>query len=136
MKTLVIYYSFSGHARELAKKLAKEEQADLQQLLPVKPVGKLKAYTAGCFAAIKGAAWDIKAPDADLAAYEKLVICAPIWAGNVAPYVNALLEMLPAGKQVQFKLMSGSGQSNCRERLEKAVAGKGCALAGFEDIKG
>ena len=136
MKTLVAFYSFSGHTKAYAKELAQTLCADRQELRPAKPVGRLRAYTAGCLAAIKGTAWGIQPIEADLDAYEQLVICAPIWAGNVAPYVNSLLELLPTGKEVRFKLISGSGQSNCRARLESKLAEKGCKLMDAEDIKG
>jgi len=136
MSTLVVYYSFSGHTRAFAQNLAQSKGADLLELRPAKPAGILKAYTAGCFAAIKGKAWEIQPIEADLAAYEQIIVCAPIWANNAAPYVNSLLEMLPAGKSVGFKLISGSGRSKCRERLESRLAARGCRLAGLEDIKG
>jgi len=136
MSTLVGFYSFSGHTKTYAQKLAQTEQADLLELRPVKPAGILKAYTAGCLAAIKGKAWEIQPLEADLAAYEQLVVCAPVWASNAAPYVNSLLEMLPAGKGVRFKLISGSGKSKCREQLESKLAARGCKLVDLEDIKG
>jgi len=135
MKTLVAFYSFSGHTKAYAKELAQTLCADRQELRPAKPVGRLRAYTAGCFAAIKGTAWGIQPIEADLDAYDLLVICAPVWAGNAAPYVNSLLEMLPAGKEVRFKLISASGESNCRERLEDKLAQRGCKLTDLENVK-
>ena len=135
MNTLVVFYSFSGHTRAFAQTQAREG-SDLLELRPVKPVGKLRAYTAGCFATLKGAAWEVRPIETDLAAYERFVVCSPIWAGGVPPYVNSLLEMLPAGKTVRFKLISGSGQSKCRERLESKLAERGCKLMDVEDIKG
>jgi len=136
MDTLVVFYSFTGHTRAFAQNQARGEGADLLELRPVKPVGKLRAYTAGCFATMKGVSWEVQPLGTDLAAYERFVVCAPIWAGGVPPYVNSFLEMLPAGKAVRFKLVSGSGQSKCRERLEEKLAARGCKLMDLEDIKG
>jgi len=135
MKTLVAFYSLSGHTKKYAKTLAQTEGADLLELRPVKAVGKVVA-TLRIADTVKGKAWDIQPIGTDLRACDQLIICSPIWANNVPPYVNRLLELLPAGQSVRFKLISGSGKSGkCRERLAQAIAGKGCKLAGVEDIQ-
>ena len=136
MKTLIVFYSLSGHARDYAIALAKEICADRQELRPVKPVGKVMA-TLRMPDTLKGRSWDIQPIIADLSAYDQLIICAPIWANNVPPYVNRFLEDLPAGKDISLKLISGSGASGgCRARLAKVIAGKGCTLVDADDIKG
>ena len=38
MKALVLYYSFSGNTRLIAEMVAKELNADLEELKPVKPL--------------------------------------------------------------------------------------------------
>lgn len=139
MSTLILYYTLSGNSAAYAKDLAKSEGAPIAALKDAGKVGKLKAYTKGCFFAIGGKAWPILPFDEALqtafAGAERLVVVCPIWAGNVPPAVNALLADLPAGKAVDFRLLSGSGESSCAERLKAAVEAKGCTLAALEDIK-
>lgn len=135
MSSLVLYYSYSGHTRQIAEELASKESADIAEIKDLKRPGTFKAYTAGSFAAIRGKAWEIQPLDADPAKYDKLILLAPIWAGNPAPAFNAVLEKLPAGKDVSLKMVSGGGKSGCRARLEAIVENKGCALEGYEDIK-
>ena len=135
MKTLVIYYSYSGHTKALAEKIATDESADIVEIRDVKRMGKLKAYSVGCFAAIKGKAWPIEPVEADFAAYDRLVLFSPIWAGNTPPAFNAVLALLPEGKTVSVKLVSDSGKSGCQERLEAAIREKGCIPEGFENIR-
>ena len=135
MKTIVVYYSFSGHAEALAKKCAEEQGADIAQIKDLKPFGRLKAYSLGCFAAMRGKAWPIAA-GTDLSAYDNIVLFAPIWASNVPPAVNGFINDLPSGKTVSLKFVSASGHSGCAEKVSAKIKAKGCTVEGFEDIKG
>ena len=136
MKTLVVFYSYTGHTKALAQELAAKEPAGLAEIKDVKRPGTLKAYTFGCFDAIRGKARPIRPLDADLRAYDCLFLLSPVWAGNPPPAVNAFLTSLPEGMSVSVKMVSASGKSACKERLEAAVKAKGGVLDGFEDIKG
>ena len=135
METAVVYYSYSGNTKKAAEALAGGEGAAIAEIRDVKRPGKLRAFTAGVFGALGGKAWPIQPLGLDLEGYERIVLMAPVWAGNPPPPFNAALELLPAGKTVSIKLVSGSGKSNCRERLEAAVKAKGGELESFEDIK-
>ena len=135
MKTIVIYYSFSGHSKALAEKYANELSLDIAQMKNRKLFGKLKAYTAGCFAAIRGKAWPI-AIDINLSAYEHIILFAPVWASNVPPAVNSFIANLPQGKTVSVKLVSASGHSGCKDAVEAKIKSSTCIMDSFEDIKG
>jgi len=135
MKTLVIYYSFTGHSREIAQALAAGEAADIAEVRDTKPFGKAKAYSTGCLAAIRGKAWPILPLEVDPAAYDRLIICAPVWADNPPPAVNALIEQLPQGKIVAVKMVATSGKSNCEQRWAAAITAVGGTLESFESIK-
>jgi flavodoxin len=136
MKTLIAYYSYSGHTKPIAEKLAASESADIAEIKDAKRPGKLKAYTAGIMASQRGKAWPIQEPGADFAAYDRLILLAPVWASNPAPAFNAMLERLPEGKTVAVKLVSMSGKSGCIGRVEAAVKARGCTFEGLEDVKG
>jgi flavodoxin len=135
MKTLIIFYSYSGSTKAIAEQLATAESADITEIKDLKRPGKLKAYTAGIFAAGTGKAWKIQSIEADMTAYDRLILFAPVWANNPPPPFNALLELLPEGKAVSVKLISMSGKSDCKERIARAIIAKGCILENFEDIK-
>jgi flavodoxin len=136
MKTLILFYSYSGKTKAIAEQLAAEKSADLAEIRDVKRPGTLKAYLAGCPAAIGGKAWPIQMLEVDMAGYDQLHLLSPVWAGNPPPAVTAVLEKLPAGKTVAVTMVSASGGSNCRERVEAAIVAKGCTLAGWEDVRG
>jgi len=135
MKTLVIFYSYTGNAKRLAQEFAAKEAADIVEIKDGRRPVKLKAYSLGCFAAMRGNPWPIQPPEVDLAAYNRLVLFSPVWAGSPPPAIHAALVQLPDGKTVSIKLVSASGKSNCKERLEAVLKAKDCTLEGFEDIK-
>ena len=78
MKTLVMYYSYTGHSKTRAHSLAKKESADIAEINETKRPGKLKAYSAGCFAAISGKSWPIQPLGVDLAAYDRIILFSPV----------------------------------------------------------
>jgi len=135
MKTLVLFYSYSGKTKAIAEKLAAEENADIAEIKDVKRPGKAEAYTTGCLAAMRSKAGQIQPLDVDLAAYDRFILLSPVWASNPAPAFNAALEQLPRDKTVSVKMVSASGKSNCRDRLKAAIKAKGGVLESFEDIK-
>jgi len=132
---LIIYYSFGGKTKKIAVDMAKEESADIFEVKDIKPFGKTKAYTAGIVASIKGKAWQIKTPDIDFSKYGKITLLAPIWADNPPPAFNAILECLPTGKPISVIMVSASGKSNCKDRIEAVIKSRGCTLESFEDVK-
>ena len=135
MKTLVVFYSYSGNTKKIASELAANEAADICEIKDISRPGIIKAYTKGILDTVRGKSRPIQSLNTDLAAYDCLFLLSPVWAGNPPPPVNAALEKLPRGKTVSIKMVSASGKSDCKERLEKVLAAKGCVLADFEDIK-
>ncbi|MDR0839534.1 MAG: hypothetical protein LBN99_07865 [Oscillospiraceae bacterium] len=135
MKTAVIYYSYGGNTRAVAEGLAESEGAELIEIKDKRRPSKARAYSAGCLGAIRGSAWASQPLGSDLADFEKLIFCSPIWASNVPPVVNVVLKALPSGKIVAFRLVSASGKSECSERLGALVAAAGSTLEGIEDVK-
>jgi len=135
MKTLVVFYSYTGKVRAIAQQIASEGSFELVEIVDVKPVGTVKAYTKGCFFAVHGRAWPIAPLGIDLEAYDRFILISPIWTGHVPPAVNALLEILPEERVVAVKLVSTTGKSSCKERLEEVVRAKGGTLESIEDIQ-
>lgn len=137
MKTLVIFYSYTGTAKRIALNFAVQNADETLEIQDLKRPCVFKAYTIGCLAATQGKAWAIKPPAVNLAAYNRFVLFAPIWANNTPPAFNALLELLPNGTSVEIRVVSGSGKSGakCRERIHNILKAKGCALESYADLK-
>ena len=135
MKTLIMFYSYSGKTKKIAQELAIKESADIAEVKDIKRPFKLKAYTAGIISSIRGKAWPIQKLDKNFADYDHLILLAPVWAGNPPPPINKVLEQLPEGKSISVKMVSASGESDCKARLEATIKAKSCTLESFEDIK-
>jgi len=135
MKTLVLFYSYTGHSKKLAQAYAEKESADVAEIKEQERPGMLKAYLAGCFAAMRGKPWPIMPLSIEWAAYDNIKFFFPIWASNPPPAVYAALALLPEGKTIKITALSGSGHSACKAKVEALVQAKGCTLEGFEDVK-
>lgn len=136
MKTAVVFYSWSGHTREAAKARAQAEDAALLEVKDLKRPGTLHAYTAGCFRAMRMKAVPTAPLGFTLDGFERIIIMAPVWAGHPAPAILAAFDALKPEQAVDVVLVSASGKSNCREKLEQLAHEKGAKVVAFEDIKG
>jgi len=136
MKTIVVFYSWSGHTEQLAKACAEKEGAQLYEIKDKQKPGTLKAYTIGCFAAMRMKRTPTLPFEAPLGEYDRIIIMAPVWAGHPAPAVNTVFDALSSGKEVMVCMVSGSGKSGCKDKVQALIRGMGCKLIGYEDIKG
>ena len=134
MSEPVLYYSFTGNTKLLAEQFAGENGLALCEVRAQKRPGKLAAYTAGCFKALKGEGMPIEALAADLSLCESAHVFAPIWAGGIAPPMNAALALLPKGTKLSLHMVSGSGSSN-QDKITERLRNLGLEVASYEDIR-
>lgn len=134
MKTLVLFYSFSGKTKAIANDEAKKLGADVIEIQEIKKRSILNAYTVGCFQAMSKKKVKIAPLGVDLNTYNKIIILMPIWAGVPAPAFNSVAEILPKGKAVELIMTSGSGQSN-KEKAMESIKKNGCDVLRYLDIK-
>lgn len=136
MKTVVIFYSFTGKTRAIAKKIAEKENAEMIEVKEKKTRSKFNAYTIGCFSAMKQKEAKLLEFESDFSAYDKIIILIPVWASFPAPPMNNIIKLLPIGKNVELILTSRSGKSDSSAEKTKAlVAAKGCTVVKYEDVK-
>ena len=70
----------------------------------------------------------------DLSAYDKIVIAMPIWAGHPAPAINNIIDILPAGKEIELVMVSGSGSSaDSAPKTKALIEAKGCKIVKYLD---
>ena len=111
MNTLVLFYSYKGHTKLEAEKIAKENNYEIIEIIEAKKRGIINAFFNGCPAALKQKGSQIVKPEIDFISFEKFVLCAPVWAGFPAPAFNSMLELLPKGSNIEIVLCSGGGES-------------------------
>ena len=136
MKQLIIYYSYTGKTKQWAQQTAKETDAELVEVKELKDRSKFNAYVFGSLSARKQKNPSIQPISVDFSQYEKILIAGPIWAGFPAPAINAIIELLPAEKQVALVFTSGGGSSgSSREKTEALIRRKGCTVGAYQDVR-
>jgi flavodoxin len=130
MKSLIVYYSYSGNTRKIAQDLTEH----LKQRSEVEIVElKAKDEPANFFSQCKRAFWhtraDIGAVNFDLSAYDLICLGSPVWAFGPAPAVNAFLNKCCgiSGKEAILFTTYGSGTGNqrCLDYMRDILANKG-----------
>jgi len=136
MKTLILFYSFSGSTRKIAAKKAAEIKADIEEIIETKKMSVLKAYTIGGFKALSRKKVNIQPIKSQLNNYEKIILMFPVWASNPAPAFNNIVEQLPSGKQIELVMVSAaSGTSRTASVTKKLITARGCEVTNYTDIK-
>jgi flavodoxin len=104
MKILVLYYSFTGNNKYLANKIAKKLNADLSCIEPrfnVLPFLILSSMTKISFG--------IKPIKNQIAQYDAVVVCGPIWAGQlISPVYNFIKKYKKDIQMLHFATSCGS----------------------------
>lgn len=114
-KTLVIYFSLTGRTRLMAKTIAKEIGADVEEITPVKhyPLRGAWLYMYGGMQALFGMTPSIDPLRVDIEDYDTVIIGSPVWAGKMAPPMRTCLSQIQlAGKKTAFFCTSGGGGSS------------------------
>ena len=123
MSKLLIYYTLSGNGDAVAEKL-KEKGFDVRKVEPLKtPPKKFFFQILQCgFNAGRKYCEPLKAFDADVSAYDAVVIGSPVWNGRLSCPINTVLKETDLkGKKVAFILYSGSGEAKKAEEQIRAV---------------
>lgn len=137
MKTLIVYYSYTGNTELVATTIAGEIKADTLKIEDVVKPGKFKAYFSGSFAAMRGKSWPIKTINVLLKDYDRVLIGSPVWAGKAVPEINAYIEQTDlSGKPVVlFVTMGGSESAKAIQDLTTKVEAKGGKIVSSFSVK-
>ncbi|MCI5836361.1 MAG: NAD(P)H-dependent oxidoreductase [Veillonellaceae bacterium] len=122
--TLIICYSLTGHAREAAERIAARTGADvfdLQLHSPYPQTYLLAVLRAGASFFSHSRPELIRIPD--VSAYDRIILCYPLWWWHLPAPVIALLERIPtAGKTIVPVCTSGGGKIGVSLRDLQQVA--------------
>ena len=79
---------------------------------------------------------EIKDVQYDLSDFDRIIFVAPIWAGFPVPAFNAMVNLLPTGKEVEIFMCSGGGEApKSEEGTKKMIQDKNCKLIAYHNIK-
>jgi len=137
MKKLALYYSLDEKTREIAETKMKELKADiLVEIKEVKRRSKFNAIIPGIFEAMQQKKSEIEPLSVDLNQYKTIMIFMPLWAGNPAPAMNSIIELIPKGKEVELYMTSSNGNSmKSADNTSNQIQKRGSLVTKYVDLK-
>lgn len=129
-KTLVAYFSASGTTERAAKELAQAAEADLYEIRPAVPYTREdlnwmdKKSRSSMEMNDKKSRPELADKDADIAAYDTILLGFPIWWYVAPTIINSFLESYDfSGKKIiLFATSGGSGFGKTVQGLKPSVA--------------
>lgn len=140
MKTLILFYTFGGVTRKEALRLTDELQKSgnvikCTEITEQKPRSLLGCFFSGCPKALQRKASKIVPVQIDQDA-DRFIIGCPIWAGFPVPAFNAIISLIPDGKEVELFFCSSGGETpKSKEGTIDLIKSKGLTLISYRDIK-
>ena len=129
MKAAVLYYTFGGATKKEAERIGAELQAPVFRVKEKRNRSLIGSFIPGGFQAMKRKKTKILPLEVDLSAFERIYIGGPVWAASPAPAVNAIIDLLPAGKEVEVFLCSGGNDPRPSDEVtKKMIEAKGCTV--------
>jgi flavodoxin len=126
MKTAVVIYSHNGNCAFVAEQIKNQLQADLLHLQmkdEKRPKGFAVILWGGGMVFMKKKP-PLKPYTFDPAAYDLIVIGAPVWAGTPAPPIQTFLsETGISGKKIALFVSHGGGKGKALEKFKALLPG-------------
>lgn len=136
MKTAVVYYTFGGSTKKEAERMKKESGAELIRVREIKKRSLFAAFIPGGYQAMHRKTTGILPVNVNLAEYDRIIIGCPVWAGYPAPAFNAIVALLPSGKEVGVVLCSAGGETPKSEQgTRQMISDKGCKLISYHNVR-
>lgn len=137
MKAIILYYSYKGHTKKVAEKLARAQGAELVEIHTKKRKNMLMTFLVDCPRARMRKISAIEPITQDLSSYELITLAAPIWNSYPAPAFNAMVGLLPKGKNIEVIMVSSGGDTKkVEEGTRKLIKKQGCTVVAYKDIRG
>lgn len=140
MKIQILFYTLGGATRTEAFRLTEELQSaghivNCTEIKEKKSRSLLSSFFSGCPKAMKRKASNIVPVQVEQDA-DRYIIGCPIWAGFPAPAFNAIVPLIPAGKEVELFFCSGGGEApKSKQGTIDLIKSKGLTLISYRDIK-
>ena len=132
MSRCILYHSYSGNTRRIAKRVKVACGGDLIEVMPQKKYNALTVYVLGGYRAMKGRQDPIEQKKIDVAGYDMIVVGTPVWAGKPTPAINAAIAALKGceGKKAIIFATCGSKVGETIDIMKKALEAKDVKVIG------
>lgn len=126
MKSIVIYYSYGGNTRRIAKEIGQALGAELAEIRTVRPyTGSYdNVVDQGQREVNSGFLPEIQPLDIDLNQYDTVILGSPVWWYTFAPAMNSFLRGMDlSGKTVYPFATNGGWLGHTMQDFAKACPG-------------
>ena len=129
MKSIIVYYSYSGNTRKaadiLSRYLKTKGEAAVVELKPLDESGNFFKQGNRAFRKVRAQLTEV---NFDLSGYDLICLGTPVWAFSPAPAMNTYLDKCSGlqGKEVVlFCTTGGTGIDRCLNYMEGLLSQKG-----------
>ncbi len=117
MDSIIIYFTLLVHNRHIAEEIAERENCELLEFA-AGSIFRGFQYLMGK----KRLAKKAKKINVDIANYNEIIICGPIWGGKPAPAIKTLLDNLDiTGKKVRCYFTYSQDYGNSEEIITSLI---------------
>ena len=130
MKSIIIFYSYSGNTRKVASVLAEYLGAKGEAgIIELESPDESRSFFGQCRRALFKKRAELKAVDFNLANYDLVCFGTPVWAFGSAPAMNTYLDKCLGAENKEVILFttygSGTGNQRCLNYMQNLLAQKG-----------
>jgi len=134
MKSLIVYYSYTGNTEQVAYRLVEMLKSRGEVVIrKLEPLDEARNFFMQCLQAASGRKAElrsvVKRVSFNISEYDLICIGTPVWAFAPTPAINAYLDRLTGAegkKAVVFTTFgSGTGVGRCVNTITKRLANKG-----------
>lgn len=111
MKSIVIYYSYSGNTRKVAEKIQRKLKSDIAEIETVEPyTGSYDdVVNQGQQEINSGFMPKIKPVNVDLSQYDTVILGTPVWWYTFAPAMKTFLETADLSRKNVYPFATNGG---------------------------
>jgi multimeric flavodoxin WrbA len=103
---IVVYYSRAGHVAAAAKNYARQNGADILEIRDLVSRKGVFGFVRAGMQAVRKQTTPIAPITVDLAQYDRVVVCSPVWAGTMACPVRTFLTRYGSSlREVEYLIM-------------------------------
>jgi flavodoxin len=130
MRSLIVYYSYSGNTKKVAEQLCEHlRQKGQVDIIGLKAHDESESFFGQCRRAFTRQRAKIEPVNFDLSGYDLICFGSPVWAFAPAPAMNSYLDQvqnIQDKKVVLFTTFgSGTGNTRCLNYMQRILAEKG-----------
>lgn len=130
MKSIIVYYSYSGNTKKAAQALAEYlKDKGEAELISLQPLDESNSFFGQGNRAFRHVRAKIEPAKFDLSCYDLICLGSPVWAFGPAPAMNTYLDRCSGieGKKIILFSTYGSGTGNqrCLNYMREILSKKG-----------